>query len=475
MIKNITMVNSRRVVVTGVGLATAFGDNLDYVWSKLTDGESAVKRISGFDASELGCKIAAEIQIGECPGQIDLSKYLDNQTQKFDRFIHWGIVAAMQAMDNSGLPQYFEKRKKDHKSHSCKKEYRIPYQELLETSGVIIGSGIGGLGLIEKTVLEMDKKTKENAANGKVQNPLRNPFFIVGALINTISGVISQKYGLKGPNQSAVTACATGAHAIADAARLIAVGDSNIMVCGGSEGVICKTAIAGFDAMRALSRQNDNPEKASCPWNNNRDGFVMGEGAGVLILEEYQHAIDRGAKIYAEIIGCGTSGDAYHLSAPHPEGDGGMRAMRMAMRNAMIDISEIDYMNAHGTSTPLGDMIELRAIRRLYNSDLNALKKLSISSTKSSIGHLLGAAGAVEAIFAIMAMNKGEIPPTINLEDPADFTENDSDSGSTIPKQKVTEIFDLTPNVKKKKNVKIAMSNSFGFGGTNASLLFKKI
>lgn len=469
--------NGRRVVITGIGLATAFGDDLEYVWSQLVSGKSAIKTISGFDASELGCKIAAEIEIGEGEGQINLSKYLDSTTTKFDKFIHWSIVAATQAMKHSGLLEYFEKRRKDHEAVQCKKKYQIAYHELFETFGVMVGSGIGGLGLIERTVHDMDKKTKENKENGKVQNPLRNPFFIVGSLINTISGVISQKYGLKGPNQSSVTACATGGHAIADAARLIAIGDANIMVAGGSEGVICKTAVAGFDVMRALSRQNDNPQHASCPWNKTRDGFVMGEGSGILVLEEYQHAIDRGAKIYGEIIGCGTSGDAYHMSAPHPEGDGGMRAMKMAMKNAMINLCEIDYMNAHGTSTPIGDMIELRAIRRLYNEDLNALKNLSISSTKSAIGHLLGAAGAVEAIFSIMAMNKGEVPPTINLTDPADFTENDSDSDadSTIPKKKVTEIFDLTPNFKKKKNIKIAMSNSFGFGGTNASLLFRKI
>ena len=499
--------NTRRVVVTGYGLATAFGDDPEFVWSQLIDGKSAIRRITNFDARELGCQIAGEITCGKAQGQIDMDSYIaeyGTHIKGMDKFIHWGLVAATQAMKHSGLAAYFEQRRKDNHALSCRKHYSIPYDKFLESAGVIIGSGIGGIGLIEDSVLKMQIKTSENLANYNAEinkwhianpgteidikfesevfnkhirkNPLRNPYFIVGSLINTISGFVSQKYKLKGPNQSAVTACATGAHAIADGARLIAIGDAEIMVVGGSEAAICKIAIAGFDVMKALSVRNDVPEKASSPWDKKRDGFVMGEGAGVLILEEYRHAVERGAKIYAEIIGCGTSGDAYHMSAPHPEGDGGMRAMKMAIKNSGINVWDINYMNAHGTSTPLGDMIELRAIRKLYNEKLPALKNLSISSTKSSIGHLLGAAGAVEAIFTVMAMDKSQIPPTINLDEPSDFIEKEAtpDESTNIPK-KVTEIFDLVPNVFKEKDIKFAMTNSFGFGGTNASLVFRKI
>jgi 3-oxoacyl-[acyl-carrier-protein] synthase II len=470
MIKNST----KRVVVTGMGLATAFGDDLNYVWNKLINGSSAIRRIESFDSSMLGCQIAAEIQFGEEEGQIDINKYLDVKDQKrYGRFIQLGIVAASQAMEHSGLNHYFWKRKKDHEAPNCKKVYHESYDDLMESSGVIIGSGIGGLPLIEKSVLEIAAEKLKNKEKGIVRNPLRDPFFIVGSLINSVSGFVSTKFGLKGPNQSAVTACATGAHAIADAARIISTGAATIMLAGGSEATICETAVAGFDVMRALSRKNDNPESASCPWDKERDGFVMGEGAGILVLEEYDHAMRRGAKIYGEIVGFGTSGDAYHMSAPHPEGDGGMRAMKMALKSAGVDITEIDYINAHGTSTPLGDLIELRAIKRLYNENLNSLKNLSISSTKSMIGHLLGAAGSVEAIFALMAMDKGEIPPTINLNDPDEFKDNENDENEIA--KKVTDVFNLTPNVMERKNVRIAVSNSFGFGGTNSCLVFKKI
>ena len=470
MIKNLT----KRVVVTGMGLATAFGDDLDYVWNKLINGESAIRRIEGFDASMLGAQIAGEIRLGENDGEIDLNKYLDPKDQKrYDKFIQFGVVAATQAMNHSGLTHYFWKRKKDHEAINCTKKYYEGYEELIESSGVIIGSGIGGLPLIEKTVLEIANEKMRNKEKGIVRNPLRDPFFIVGSLINSISGFVSTKFGFKGPNQSAVTACATGAHAIADAARLIAVGSATIMLAGGSEATICETAMAGFDVMKALSKRNDAPEKASRPWDKGRDGFIMGEGAGVLVLEEYEHAMRRGAKIYGEVVGIGTSGDAYHMSAPHPEGDGGMRAMKMALKSGGIDITEIDYINAHGTSTPLGDLIELRAIRRLFNADLNALKTLSISSTKSMIGHLLGAAGAVEAIFSLMSMDRGEIPPTINLDDPDEFKDDETNENEIA--KKVTDVFNLAPNVMEKKNIRIAMSNSFGFGGTNASLVFKRI
>ncbi len=470
MIKNLT----KRVVVTGMGLATAFGDDLDYVWNKLINGESAIRRIEGFDASMLGAQIAGEIRLGENDGEIDLNKYLDPKDQKrYDKFIQFGVVAATQAMNHSGLTHYFWKRKKDHEAINCAKKYYEGYEELIESSGVIIGSGIGGLPLIERTVLEILNEKARNKEKGIVRNPLRDPFFIVGSLINSISGFVSTKFGFKGPNQSAVTACATGAHAIADAARLIATGSATIMLAGGSEATICETAMAGFDVMKALSKRNDAPEKASRPWDKGRDGFIMGEGAGVLVLEEYEHAMRRGAKIYGEVVGIGTSGDAYHMSAPHPEGDGGMRAMKMALKSGGIDITEIDYINAHGTSTPLGDLIELRAIRRLFNADLNALKTLSISSTKSMIGHLLGAAGAVEAIFSLMSMDRGEIPPTINLDDPDEFKDDETNENEIA--KKVTDVFNLTPNAMEKKNIRIAMSNSFGFGGTNASLVFKKI
>lgn len=470
MIKNLT----KRVVVTGMGLATAFGDDLNYIWDKLINGNSAIRRISHFDSSELGCQIAGEIRTGDKDGEINLDKYLEPKEQKrYDKFIQFGIVAAVQAMEHSGMVNYLEKRRKDNENPSCTKKYNESYDDLLNSFGVIIGSGIGGLPLIEKTVLDMHAESEKNKEKGIVRNPLRDPFFIVGSLINSISGFISIKFGLKGPNQAAVTACATGAHAIADAARLISVGSATAMLAGGSEATICKAAIAGFDIMRALSRRNDEPEKASRPWDKARDGFVMGEGAGVLVLEEYDHAIRRGAKIYGEIVGFGSSGDAYHISAPHLEGDGGMRAMRMALRSGGVDINDIDYINAHGTSTPLGDLIELRAIKRLFNENLNALKKLSISSTKSMIGHLLGAAGAVEAIFSLMSMDRGEIPPTINLENPDEFKDNEDDPNEIA--KKVTDVFNLTPNAMERKNIRIAVSNSFGFGGTNACIVFKKI
>lgn len=455
---------SKRVVITGMGLATAFGDDLNHVWDRLINGKSAIRRIQGFDSSMLGCQIAGEIQLGDKEEEIDLNKYLDPKDQgRYDKFIQFGVVAATQAMNHSGLIDYYEKIRNDHQT----------YEGLMESSGVIIGSGIGGLPLIERSVLEIAKEKAKNLESGVARNPLRNPFFIAGSLINSISSFVSIKFGLKGPTQSAVAACATGAHAIADAARMISTGSATIMLAGGSEAAICETAIAGFDAMRALSRKNDNPEKSSRPWDKARDGFVMSEGAGILVLEEYDHAIGRGARIYGELIGIGTSSDAYHMSAPHPEGDGGMRAMKMALINAGIDITEIDYINAHGASMHLGDSLELKAIRNLFNKNPDAMRSLSISSTKSLTGHLLGAAGAVEAIFTLMAINRGEIPPTINLDDPDEFKDNQNDENEAA--KKVTDVFDLTPNVMQKKNIRIAASNSFGFGGANACLVFKQI
>ncbi len=444
-----------------MGLATPFGDDLEYVWKMLINGNSAIRRIQSFDPSLLGCQIAGEIVVGKGIGEIDLDKYIDSKNQvRYDRFIQLGIVAATQAMNDSGLSRFLEQQR----SKSTYEEY----DNLMDLYGVIIGSGIGGLSSIEKTVLAMADEKIRNKDRGIAKNPLRNPFFIVGSLTNSVSGCVSNIFGLKGPSQSSATT--TGSHAIADAARLIAMGSATVMLAGGSEATICETAMAGLDTMRALSRNNNNPEKASCPWNKSRDGFILGEGSGVLVLEEYEHAMRRGTKIYCEIIGFGTSCDAYHLSAPHPEGNGIMRAMKTALNSAQIDISEIDYINAEGASTASGDLVELRAIKRLFKGNLIALKTLSISSTKSMIGNLLGAAGAVEAIFSIMSINRGQVPPTINLDDPIEFTDDEIE----IPK-KVTEVFNLTPNIMEKKNIQIAASNSFGFGGSNACLVFKKV
>jgi 3-oxoacyl-[acyl-carrier-protein] synthase II len=419
--------NMRRVVVTGLGLTTPLGDGVSKTWDRLIKGESGIKAITEIDVSDIPCRVAGTIEIKDEDGFFSFDRYIDPKEQKrMGRFIAYAMGAAQQAILDSGW-------------HPTDKEDQ-------EMTGVMIGSGIGGLNEIYETSLIL-------AQHG----PRRvSPFFIPSSLINLASGQVSIKWGFKGPNHAVVTACSTGAHALGDAARLIALGDANVMVAGGTEASIGRIAMSGFASARALSTSfNDTPQKASRPWDKARDGFVMGEGAGVVVLESLENAQKRGAKIYAEVVGYGMSGDAYHITAPSEDGDGAFRAMRRALETAGLKPQDIDYINAHGTSTPAGDLIELRAIRRLFEKQLGTL---SISSTKSAIGHLLGAAGAVESIFSILAMRDGIIPPTLNLDNPEEDAAD----------------FDLTPHVAKKKEINIAMSNSFGFGGTNASVIFKK-
>lgn len=416
----------RRVVVTGLGSITPLGCGVETTWERLLEGQSGIGLIDRFQTDDLPCKIAGQVPEGE--GEFVRDEWLAPKDQrKIDLFILLGIVASQMAVEDSGwLPTEDE---------DC------------ERTGVMIGSGIGGLTTIAENSIILEER-----------GPRRiSPFFIPAALINLISGQVSIKYGFRGPNHSVVTACATGAHAIGDAARLIALDDADVMVAGGAEAAINRLGIAGFASARALSTGfNDTPEKASRPWDDGRDGFVMGEGAGVVVLEELEHAKKRGAKIYAEVVGYGMSGDAHHITAPASDGNGGFRAMQAALKRANISLDDIDYINAHGTSTPLGDQIELGAVKRLFGS---AISGVSMSSTKSAIGHLLGAAGAVEAVFSILAIRDGKIPPTLNLENPSE----DCDG------------VDLVPLVTKEKPVKAALSNSFGFGGTNASLIFKAL
>jgi 3-oxoacyl-[acyl-carrier-protein] synthase II len=417
----------RRVVVTGLGLVTPLGCGVQKTWDNILASRSGLSAITRIDVSDLPARIAGQVPRGTEPGQFNPNDYIEPKEQKkMDDFIHFAIGAATQAVQDSGW---------------------VPQDEAAkERTGVMIGSGIGGLNIIEETVLIMKEK-----------GPRRiSPFFIPAALINLASGQISIKFGFKGPNHAVVTACSTGAHAIGDAARLIQWGDADVMVAGGTEAAICRSGLGGFAAARALSTSyNDTPEKGSRPWDKGRDGFVMGEGAGAVILEEYEHAKKRGAKIYAEVAGYGLSGDAYHITAPAADGDGGFRSMKMALARAGLNTSDIDYINAHGTSTPLGDEIELGAVKRLFG---DAAYKLSMSSTKSAIGHLLGAAGAVEAIFSVLAIRDQVAPPTLNLENPSD--------GCDI---------DLVPLKAKQRTINAALSNSFGFGGTNASVVFKKV
>ena len=416
----------REVVVTGIGLVTPLGVGNDINWQRLIDGYIGINKITNFDVSDIPCKIAGQIPSKDEDKEagLKIDDWIDSrELRRIDRFIAYGLIASQIAVEDSGwMPT-------DSKS-------------LLRT-GVLVGSGIGGLETIANTTEILNSKGIRKVS----------PFFIPSALINLLSGQISIKFKFKGPNHSVVTACSTGAHSIGDAARIIASNDADVMVAGGSEAACCRIGMAGFSAAKALSTTfNDNPKRASRPWDKNRDGFVMGEGSGVLILEEKKHALNRGAKIYAQIKGYGMSGDAHHITAPAEDGDGGFRAMSAALKNSNVSVEDIDYINAHGTSTPLGDIIELRAIERLFK---NNLSNLSISSTKSSTGHLLGAAGAVEAIFSILAINNQQVPPTNNLDNP--------DSG--------TEGFDLVPKKSKKRKVKNILSNSFGFGGTNASLI----
>jgi 3-oxoacyl-[acyl-carrier-protein] synthase II len=421
----------RRVVVTGLGLVTPLACGVEATWQRLINGESGLGPITRFDASEMSAKIAGQVPLkADFPDRADAfdpDEWMEAKDRKrVDDFIVFGLAAAKQAVKDSGwVPADEEQR--------CR-------------TGVLIGSGIGGLNGIEEAAILLKEK-----------GPRRiSPFFVPGRLINLVSGHVSIEYGFKGPNHAVVTACSTGAHAIGDAARLIMWDDADVMVAGGAEATIGPLGVAGFCASRALSTGfNDTPAKGSRPWDKGRDGFVMGEGAGVVVLEELEHAKARGAKIYAEVVGYGLSGDAYHITAPHESGDGAFRCMQMALKRAGMQPSDIDYINAHGTSTPLGDEIELGAVKRLFG---NAMGSLSMSSTKSSIGHLLGAAGAVEAIFSTLAIKTGICPPTLNLDDPSD----------------VAVGLDLVPHKAKQREVRAALSNSFGFGGTNASLVLKR-
>ena len=418
----------RRVVVTGLGLVTPLGCGVEASWKRLIAGESGAGRIEKFDASDLSCQIACFVPRGAtADGLFNPDDWMEPKEQrKVDDFILYAVAAADQALKDSGF-----------KADTVEKQ---------ETTGVLIGSGIGGLsGIADTSLLLKDK------------GPRRvSPFFIPGRLINLAGGYVSIKHGLKGPNLAVVTACATGTHAIGDAARLVALGDAEVMVAGGTESPICRIGMAGFIACRALSTGfNDTPKKASRPYDKDRDGFVMGEGAGVVVLESYEHAKARGAKIYAEVIGYGMSGDAFHITAPEETGDGAFRCMRAALKRAGVSTSEIDYVNAHGTSTPMGDEIELGAVERLF---ANTAGKLAMSSTKSAIGHLLGAAGAVEAIFSILAMRDNICPPTINLDNPS-----------------VETAIDLISHTAKPREINTVLSNSFGFGGTNASLVMRRV
>ena len=418
----------RRVVVTGLGLVTPLGGDVETSWKNILAAKSGAGRITKFDPEDYACKIACEVKPADHEYGFDPGKRVDHKVQRqVDPFIVYGIDAAGQAIEDAGLVDMSEEER-----------YR---------AGVSIGSGIGGLPGIESESLVLAEKGPRRVS----------PHFVHGRLINLISGQVSIKYGLMGPNHAVVTACSTGAHSIGDAARMISMDDADVMLAGGAEAAICPIGIAGFAQARALSTNfNDQPERASRPYDVDRDGFVMGEGAGVVVLEEYERAKARGARIYAEVIGYGLSGDAYHVTAPHPEGAGGYRAMEMALRRAQLDPIDIDYINAHGTSTPLGDELELGAVRRLFG---NAIGDVSMSSTKSAIGHLLGGAGAVEAIFCILALRDQVVPPTLNLDNPSEGTAG----------------VDLVPHQAKERQVRAVINNSFGFGGTNASLVMKAV
>jgi len=421
------MAAMRRVVVTGMGIACPLGLGVERVWKRLVAGESGIGAIQSFDTKELTAKIAGQVPIGtRAEGGLDLNEWIPVKDQKkMDRFIHLAVVAASEAVEDSG--------------------WVPPDEEARCATGVMIGSGIGGLGTIyEASIMVYTGKTRR-----------LSPFFIPSALINLASGHVSIKYGFKGPNHSVVTACATGVHAIGDAARLIILGDADVMVAGGAEGAVNELGMGGFCASRALSTGfNDRPSAASRPWDRDRDGFVMGEGAGVVVLEELEHARARGAKIYGEVGGYGMSGDAHHITAPAEGHEGAYRAMKAAFRNGGAHPGDVQYVNAHGTSTPLGDDLELEAVERFFGDDA---KSLAMSSTKSATGHLLGAAGAIEAIFSLLAIRDGVVPPTLNLENPSRAS-----------------VIDRVPLVAQERRVDVALSNSFGFGGTNASILFKR-
>jgi len=417
----------RRVVVTGLGMVTPLACGVEQTWARLLEGRSAISAITGFETADLAARIAGQIPVGDgSHGTYNPDDWMEPKEQrKVDPFIVYAMAAAKQAIDDSGwLPQTEDER--------C-------------ATGTLIGSGIGGIAGIAETALLLQERGPRRVS----------PFFIPGRLINLASGHVSIRFGLKGPNHSVVTACSTGSHAIGDAARIVMLGDADVMVAGGTESPISRISVAGFAAARALStKYNDTPQKASRPYDADRDGFVMGEGAGIVVLEELEHAKARGAKIYAEVVGYGMSGDAYHITAPAEDGDGAFRCMKAALKNARMDASQIDYVNAHGTST-MADTIELGAVERLLG---NNASRVAMSSTKSAIGHLLGAAGAVEAIFSILAIRDGVAPPTINLDNP----ERDTP-------------LDLVPHKARKMPISVALSNSFGFGGTNASVIFRAV
>ncbi len=418
----------RQVVITGLGMVTPLACGVEPTWQRLIAGQSGASRIEKFDVSDMPCRIACSIPLGDgSDGTFNPDIWMEPKEQrKVDPFILYAMCAARQALDDAGWrPE--------------------AYQDQIAT-GVMIGSGIGGIEGIAETAIVL-----------KERGPRRvSPFFIPGRIINLAAGYVSIEFGLKGPNHAVVTACSTGSHAIGDASRLIALGDADVMVAGGTESPVNRISLAGFAAVRALSTDfNDEPTRASRPYDRDRDGFVMGEGAGVVVLEEYEHAMNRGARIYAEVIGYGMSGDAYHITAPAPDGDGALRCMKAAMRRAEISASDLDYINAHGTSTPLGDEIELEAVHRLAG---NAADRISMSSTKSATGHLLGAAGAVEAIFSVLAIRDNIVPPTINLDNPS-----------------VETRINLVPHRAQERTVDVALSNSFGFGGTNASLVLRRV
>jgi 3-oxoacyl-[acyl-carrier-protein] synthase II len=418
----------RRVVITGLGMVSPLGCGVEASWKRLLAGESGARRVTEFDVSDITCQIACSIPRGDySEGGYNPDQWMEPKEQrKVDDFIVFAMAAADQAIADA--------------------EWHPSNADDCAATGVLIGSGIGGLQGIEKTSLLLAEKGPKRIS----------PFFIPGRLINLASGYVSIKHSLRGPNSAVVTACSTGAHAIGDAARLIALGDADVMVAGGSESPVCRLALAGFAACRALSTHfNDEPTRASRPYDRDRDGFVMGEGAGVVVLEEYGHAKARGAKIYAEVIGYGLSGDAHHITAPAEDGDGAFRCMTMAVKRAGITPADIDYVNAHGTSTPMGDEIELGAVERLFG---NSAGKLTMSSTKSATGHLLGAAGAVEAIFSVLSIRDNIAPPTLNLDNPS-----------------VETAINLVPHKAEEREINTVLSNSFGFGGTNASLIFRRV
>lgn len=425
----------RRVVVTGLGIVSPLGSGIEPVWRRLINGDSGAGPIEYFDPEPFPCRVAAQVPLADGMGGADAAgdavfnpdDWVEKREQRrMDRFMVYGVAAAQMAFEDSGL--------------------ELKTDDERERAGVMTGSGIGGLEGIEREVLVMRDKSARRVS----------PFFITGSLINLVSGQVSIRLGLKGPNHAVVTACSSGAHAIGDAARLIALDDADVMLAGGAESAICPIGIAGFSSCKALTTHfNDDPQKASRPYDKDRDGFLMGEGSGFLVLEEYEHAKARGAKIYGEIIGYGLSGDAYHITAPAEDGDGGFRSMGMALKRAGLQPKDIDYVNAHGTSTPLGDEIELGAVERLFG---DAADGLVMSSTKSSIGHLLGAAGAVEAIFCLLAMRDGVAPPTLNLDNPS-----------------VETPINLAANKAVETKIDVALSNSFGFGGTNASLVMRRV